>query len=457
MTESSEASSLADAWLHEQATAERVRRLCALATSADPATAKAGTDAIFRRIIEPLGDSFDPRDCGRYREFFAKVVDFCRTLPAGRAIDESLRAFGLHTREDLSARARRLVAPTRFEQGQADEIKRILVLSRVTLGADVAVTSVVLSRLKNLFTKAEICLLGNPKAGSLFASDGRIQLVAIDYQRAGTLLERLDAWPRIAAAVGAKVGGLRPEEYLVVDPDSRLTQLGLLPIAPEEARYLFFESRSYAPNSAKSLGELTDQWLDEIFGLAAQPSRPYVALASEDAARGARLRASTPSRVAVVNLGVGENPEKRLHGAFEIDLLLLLLRAGYRVVLDRGAGEEELQRTGNLIEALREKGHSVAAADSTEAPAAGVLTWEGSLSGLAGLMQAADLYVGYDSAGGHIAAALGVPAIDVFAGAVSSRMRQRWSPWGRQPARVLAVDPGATPTDILRRIQELLE
>ena len=56
--------------------------------------------------------------------------------------------------------------------------------------------------------------------------------------------------------------------------------------------------------------------------------------------------------------------------------------------------------------------------------AANVITWEGSLSGLAGLIGVADLYVGYDSAGGHLAAALGVPAISLFAGAASARMRR---------------------------------
>ena len=40
------------------------------------------------------------------------------------------------------------------------------------------------------------------------------------------------------------------------------------------------------------------------------------------------------------------------------------------------------------------------------------------------------LYVGYDSAGGHIAAACGVPLISIFAGFASERMFQRWRPKG---------------------------
>ena len=458
MTKSAtEAYALADAWLHGRGTTEQVHQLCALATAEDPAVAQAGTEAIFRRIVEPLGDRFDPNDCDRYLEFFSDVVDFCRHLPRGLALDENLRSLGLPARDEFLARAQELRTLTPFAREHADGVKKILVLSRVTLGADVAVTSVVLSHLKDVFPAAAICLLGSPKAGSLFASDPSIRLVPIEYQRGGALLDRLHAWPALAAQVARETAGLRADEYLVVDPDSRLTQLGLLPVAPDESSYFFFESRSYAAESGKSLGELTSQWLGEVFGPSSGPSLPFLALPDADVARGSRLRESTENRLAVVNLGVGENLEKRLRDPFETELLLLLLKTGYRIVLDRGAGEEELRRTGDLVAALREQGHVVAPVDSAESGPANVLTWEGSLSGLAGLIGVADLYVGYDSAGGHIAAALGAPAIDVFAGAASSRMRERWSPWGRQPARVIAVVPGTAPANVLRRIQEQLE
>jgi len=40
------------------------------------------------------------------------------------------------------------------------------------------------------------------------------------------------------------------------------------------------------------------------------------------------------------------------------------------------------------------------------------------------------LYVGYDSAGGHVASACGVPQICIFTGAVSERFFHRWKPAG---------------------------
>ena len=47
--------------------------------------------------------------------------------------------------------------------------ERIYVLSRVTMGADVAITSVIIQRLQRMFDEAEIVLVGAEKLGELFA------------------------------------------------------------------------------------------------------------------------------------------------------------------------------------------------------------------------------------------------------------------------------------------------
>jgi ADP-heptose:LPS heptosyltransferase len=310
--------------------------------------------------------------------------------------------------------------------------------------------------MKRVAPGAKICLLGSPKTGSLFASDARIRLVPVEYRRSGTLLERLDTWLALVEVVAAETAGLAADEYLVLDPDSRLTQLGMLPVTANEESYRFFEGRSFDREGVERLGQLTGRWLDEVFGAAAEPSFPYVSLAPADQGRGRRLRHALVGRLAAVNLGVGDNPNKRVADPFEHDLLLALLEAGYKVVLDRGAGEDELQRSRELIAALEGQGKTALPVDASSVATADVITWEGSLSGLAGLIGVADLYVGYDSAGGHLAAALGVPAISVFAGAASARMRDRWSPWGRVTAHVIVVEDGAEPQQILRQVQEQL-
>jgi len=64
------------------------------------------------------------------------------------------------------------------------------------------------------------------------------------------------------------------------------------------------------------------------------------------------------------------------------------------------------------------------------------------------------LYVGYDSAGQHVAAAAGIPLISIFAGFPAPRMFDRWRPT-TSTAHVIRVDqPGVEGT--LARVREAL-
>jgi ADP-heptose:LPS heptosyltransferase len=70
------------------------------------------------------------------------------------------------------------------------------------------------------------------------------------------------------------------------------------------------------------------------------------------------------------------------------------------------------------------------------------IAWEGDAAGFAGLIASTDLYIGYDSAFQHIAAALGVPVIDIFAHTENNRFIERWTPHSRAPVRALKVAAG---------------
>lgn len=438
---------------------ELAGRLVALAASDDPLAAASGTDAIFRRIVEPWGDRFEKRLCDAYADFFTQLIDFCRRLPPlgteEHELDQTLVGFGLADADRFLARADRVGRIRPFSSDALSKVENVLVLSRVTLGADVAVTSVLLNKLKRVCPSAEIRLLGGGKAARFFASDPRVSHAAFDYGRSATLIERLGAWPKLVRTIERELTGLRAEQYLVVDPDSRLTQLGLLPVIHDESRYCLFPSRSYEHAGAAALGHLASHWADEVWASDSERCYPELSLSKQDRERGVALRAHVKGRLATVNLGVGGNAAKRVADPFELELLQTLRNADYTVVLDRGAGGEELDRTGRLISALEQAGHTVQAVGD-DGDSAEVLTWQGSLSAFAGLIGVSDLYVGYDSAGGHLAAALGVPAIDVFAGAVSARMIERWQPWGRRPADVVTVDDQASPADVISQVRERL-
>ena len=356
------------------------------------------SEALFRIVAEGLADRFEPALCDIYAALFAEAI----------APGESAA---------LVARYRRVRIP-RAVEGRP---RRVFVLSRVTLGADVAVTSVILDAAKRRFPDAAIYLAGPRKNWELFAGDPRIEHLPVNYRR-GTLGERLAAWPDLRAA-------FTEPDSIVIDPDSRLTQLGLLPVCPEE-RYYFFESRAYGGKGGDeaALPELTRRWAAETFGIA--DAKAYVAPLDQISEAG--------SNIITISLGVGENAAKRIPDPFEEELLKLLARSGASLWIDRGAGGEEAARVERAIARSGVK----------------VQTWNGSFAGFAALIARSKLYVGYDSAGQHVAAACGTPLISVFAGFSCPRMFSRWRPTGLGRIEVIRVDDPdpALVLDQIRRV-----
>jgi ADP-heptose:LPS heptosyltransferase len=471
---------------------DRVSKLVALAVSDDERTAERASRAFFTSLVEPLADSFQPAAASLYNQAFAQLVQACRNTARGRPLDEKLREFGLLSEADVLARAERLRTNAPWSGLQPSKLtsepSRILVLSRVTLGADVALTSAIVERLMTTFSQAEIVLVGGRKASELFGGDPRVTFQEISYPAKADALDRLLAWiplvdrVRELTGVGEAAGttALPGSDWLIVDPDSRLTQLGLLPLVPERgdlragrAGYLFFPSREYHHESSASLAELTSSWLDEVLGLA-PPVTPSVSLTSDDLQAGRALadglrREGHP--VIAINFGVGGNPAKRVGTEFECQLVSALLEAGSTILLDKGAGAEEAQRAEDIIEFAKNRStgslkvveidqDSLSQTSSGARIEADLIVWNGRIGLLAALIGASDLYIGYDSAGQHIAAALGVPCVDVFAGFSSRRMLDRWRPTGKAETRVVIVEQGMSEDEVLtqtlRHAQELL-
>ncbi len=436
-----------------------VARLGELAISEDESVAESATRAVFTSLVERLADSFEPGAVTLYNRVFAQVIQQCRQDPRAELLDDKLEEFGLRSEADLIARAQRLRRVPNLSAPRG-RLQRVIVLSRVTLGADVAITSVILERIKRKFPGAEIVLAGGSKAAQLFGGDQKVSFKEIAYLRTGTTIARLLTWVHLLECVRELTRA--PGEYLIIDPDTRLTQLGLLPITQEGFAtrsdwhdYLFFPSREYGSGTSQSLGELTSAWLDEVFG-ESTTTYPRVSLSHDDIQTGRRLinrmrRGLQP--VIAINFGAGENQLKRVGGDFEAALVGRLIQEGNRIVLDKGAGEDEIsradaviaqatciERDGRRVRSVEIDEQGLGGGPGPEGPDAEILVWNGRIGLLAALIAESDLYIGYDSAGQHIAAALGVPCIDVFAGFSSRRMIERWRPSGEAETRVVAVD-----------------
>lgn len=338
--------------------------------------------ALLSIVVERLGDLFEPRLCDVYDRLFAEAIE--RIAP------------------DLVPRVR----PAPMCCTPPDRVARVYVLTRVTLGADIAVTSVLLDAAKRRYPETDVVFVGSQKNYELFQADPRVKHLPAPYTRSGTLQDRL-----------AASASLWFEDGIVIDPDSRLTQLGLIRVC-EDHNYFFFPSRSYGGDHSGRLPDLAAQWSREVFGV--DGARPYLAplpLVGE------------PSDI-TVSLGVGENESKRLGEDFERELMETLAGTGASVLVDKGGTPDEKAHVERvLLPRMR--------------------THDGAFAPFASQIARSKLYLGYDSAGGHVASAFGVPLISIARGFVSERMAARWRPNG------MIVDGDAP--DPIGRIREALE
>lgn len=398
------------------------------------ALADSNTDALFAIVAEGLADRFDSRLSSAYADIFSYAI--ARVDHRFNAAE--LRARYQHIRrvwpyryatapreaavrrilevEENALRSLRtggaayrvpgIVPPSHVESEPDPE--RIVLLSRVTLGADIAVTSIVAQALDARFPHSELVFAGSRKSAEFLG----LPLLPVDYPRTGGMRERLRAMDAIAAL---------GDDTLIVDPDSRLTQLGLYPVAPDH-RYYFFDSRSV--EGPGSLVDLARDWCAQVFEVDIPSPKIMVGDPPFEFARPA----------IAVSLGVGGNDAKRIGGSFERNLLRELSGRAATVIVDKGAGEDEAAR-----------------AEAAAAGIANVRFWSGSFAAFAAIIAKSDLYVGYDSAGQHAAAALGVPLVSVFAGAVNDMFFERWRPDGR----VIRID-GGSPESVFIRVRSAL-
>jgi Glycosyltransferase family 9 (heptosyltransferase) len=318
--------------------------------------------AFLSTVVERLGDLFEPRLCETYDRLFTQAI--------------------LRTAPELAPRLRKP-----HEHAVPDSTNRVYILSRVTLGADIAVTSVLLDAAKRRYRNAEIVFVGPLKSYELFEADSRIQHLLAPYARSGALKDRLRA-----------SANLWLDDGIVIDPDSRLSQLGLISVC-DEHNYFHFPSRAYGGEGAEPLTKLAAQWAHQVFGV--EGAKPYVAPLPS---------AELPAAV-TVSLGVGENASKRLDDQQERDLLRALADTGASILVDKGGSTEERERVERAL-------------------LPGMRTHDGAFAPFTAQIATSKLFVGYDSAGGHVASACGVPLISIAKGFVSERMAARWRPDG---------------------------
>lgn len=426
-----------------------IRLICEMATHfADPNLNQIAARTLFGVIVERLCDDFEELQTETYNRLICQVAGFLRGLPSGMRLDAQLHAFHLQSEEQLYQRIESIRLSPDMPLPEGLRPKRILILSRVTIGADVAVTSVICQRLANAWPEAELVVLGNAKLRQIMAPSCGLRVRELHYARHGGLVERFSVWLDLVATVQEELQGLGDGEYLLFDPDSRLTQLGVLPLVPDR-HYRFFNSRGKQGYPAKgSISTLTNVWLDAVLGKG-EFCYPQVWLDQEDvdaATHFIRAQSNTGMKsVITLNLGVGGNMRKRAEGEFEAELVLSLLREPDTIVLlDMGFGDEETGRSRHILARAAEAGLRTQALSFANLrvadPQAQLLGIECDVGEIAALIARSDEFIGYDSACQHIGAALGVRTYTVFAGTSNARFIRRWHASGPNTSEIVYVD-----------------
>jgi hypothetical protein len=266
----------------------------------------------------------------------------------------------------------------------------------------------------------------------------------------------LSSWQLVLNIVKQELTACALENIILIDPDSRLSQLGVLPLIPEQ-NYYFFDSRSdisFASNM--SMAQLTNSWITGVTG-EDDFRYPRVWPRSSNLAKAARLyeeiKINGARRIIAINLGVGGNQRKKVGRIFEKELLLSLLHEPDTVIiLDKGLGEEEFENSDWLLESVREHGFAATNLDFgtplDSGIRSGVIGMQTRIGEIAAIIAKSDEYIGYDSACQHIAAAQDIPCLTIFAGSNNMRFIRRWSAFSPRDCQIVHVDTLTDPASI---------
>ncbi|MEK7414996.1 MAG: hypothetical protein AAB263_16905 [Planctomycetota bacterium] len=408
----------------------------------DVAIRSAGLTALFAGLVEPLNDGFTPAGRWLYHRLFGRMCwRICARVPT---LVTRLATFGITDEATLLARHARIRAGS--DALPSGPIARIVIPSRVTIGADVLLTTVLLQRLRQAYPTAELVVLGDAKLSGLIGGMANVRVRPLPYARRGPLRDRLASWLILADAIADE------RADLVVAPDSRLDQLGLLPVTADPSRYRLWENVRPERSLPGSLANQLDAWCATTFALPLNPlCTPRLAFdaAHSDLAR--RFRAAFgDAPICAVKLDHGGNAAKALPREGEVHLLRGLRANGWRVLLDRGFGAAELANSDSLVTTLRwvccdlddsgqAMGRNVSALAPNELRAPEIIRFHGSIAGWAAALSACGHAIAYDSVGHHLAAALGVPVSIAFTGWSDPGFPLAWQPRGAGVVHLIAI------------------
>lgn len=426
---------------------DNARSLASLAFSGNRAVATEASHVVLSQVVQPLADRFSQDACDCLAVFMAEAVHAPRS-PIASAIAE----LGYPTPEHLIERYRMLERRELEEQVDSDDVEKAVLITRADLKGDIAVTSPILSCAMRAFEDADIEIVGPRTNCLLIGPSYRLERSVVSFSHNGTLGNQLRAWTRLRAKVASAIQGYDSGRWLVVDPDSWMTQFGLLPVADD--RYCrYFDSRSYGEQSTATMSVLASEWGNQWFFWGGVDALPFIVLGYGPENGSRCLARESRGKFAGVSFSVDGRQQFRLGADFEDRLLKLLRRRGYQTVFD--SGREAVDRT-NALERIRafggSKSHLNVASDASNNRAQ-LLTCGKTIPNFSGWAKSASVYIGYDSGISHAVGSVGVPSLHLSVGAPNSTYRVRWTPTSFSEVVTIPADDSSDGPAVLDRIE----
>ena len=427
--------------------------VAAAALDPDPERASAGLRTLFGQIIEALNDRLEAPGRTLSDRIMLRVI--WQAAQRDPRLSQALATHGITHQAELIARHAALVSGQAWKPPAAP--RRIAVLSRVTLGADILLTSIMLQHARQRWPEAQVLLVGAAKLTALFGGRDGCTVLAVDYPRRGGLGPRLEAWLTTAQRLAEH------DVDLVLNPDSRLDQLGLLPLAPLSASALW-RGLLPADRPPGSLAALLDDWCRARLNPQATPCLPRLWPDATTRHQSDILaRRLGPGPWLACKFDHGGNPAKALPQAAEVAILQAARQRGWRILLDRGFGAEEEAASDALLAASGATAWDLAESDLDQSadgpPPEALVRLSGSIGFWAAALRCSRLALSYDSVGHHLAAALGVPVIIAFTGHPHDAFAAAWRSCG--PAAITQIvipnDARAQPEQWQRVIEAITD
>ncbi|MBN1354589.1 MAG: hypothetical protein JW994_07995 [Candidatus Omnitrophica bacterium] len=434
-----------------------IEALALLITHRNEEIAKAAYPSWLYGIGNWLSDFHSQREMLVHDRVIAQTLQVARKVSGHpwEKLDKNLTEYGLMSEEDMAGLHAELgKVQSLAKRGVTDreKIKKIIVISRLKPGGDIAMNSVIFTKVKRMLPHAEIVFVGAPNGEDLYGGDNAIRLIPIKQAKETVFAARALNAGAVREAVENELRGLQKgEEALVFDISVRNTHFGVFPALPAATaprNYMYYEEIT---EGDVTLSEEIDRWLYEIFdkeqGSAFRRSYAYASVGpkhnqlADEILRAAHLE---NQNFVTLTLGTGGDESKQISVQFEADLVQNILATGRNVIMSKG-DRREVERVNAVVSELEKRhvavghidGANITAVTETKTPK--VVTVSTTLGGFSALIGKSEQLICYSSAPKHIGGALRVPTVVIYLR--EEGVHDKWIPYTPSPVDVVRVTP----------------